>query len=92
MSSYEMRKCIHKLEDELREKSGWLDSYARQFVPLKVENIKLSDENAKLRELVRDMWRDGMCDCDEFSRSIGVCVKCEYGYLERMRELGIEMG
>jgi hypothetical protein len=56
------------------------------------ELLKLKRENKKLRELVRDMWHDGMCDCDEFSRSIGVCVKCEYGYLERVRELGIEVG
>jgi len=63
-----------------------------QIDTLRDKNAELRDENAKLRELVRDMWRDGMCDCDEFSRSIGVCVKCEYGYLERMRELGIEMG
>lgn len=48
---------------------------------------ELWDENAKLRELVSDMWHDGMCDCDEN----GACAKCEYGYLERMRELGIEV-
>ena len=52
---------------------------------------ELWDENRKLRELVEDMWHDGMCDCDEFSHSIGVCVKCEYGYPERMRDLGIEV-
>lgn len=46
----------------------------------------LESENAKLRELVRDMWRDGMCECDER----GACATCEYGYLDRMRELGIE--
>lgn len=86
LSGYEMRERIHKLEDDLREKSGWLDSYARQLVPLKVENIKLSDQNAKLRELVRDMWRDGMCDCDERY----TCAECEYGYHKRMEELRIE--
>jgi transposase-like protein len=48
---------------------------------------KLNDENAELRELVRDMWRDGMCDCDEQY----TCAECEYGYHERMRELGIEV-
>lgn len=51
----------------------------------------LQRENEKLKALVHDMWCDGMCDCDEFSRSIGVCVKCEYGYLERMRDLGVEV-
>jgi hypothetical protein len=48
---------------------------------------KLNDENAELRELVRDMWRDGMCDCDEQY----TCAECEYGYHERMRKLGIEV-
>lgn len=47
----------------------------------------LRDKNAELRELVKDMWRDGMCDCDEQY----TCDECEYGYHERMRELGIEV-
>ena len=47
----------------------------------------LRDKNAELRELVRDMWRDGMCDCDER----GACAECEYGYPKRMKELGIEV-
>ena len=54
---------------------------------------KLSDDNAKLRELVRDMWRDGMCDCDEFrvcAQGEYHCAQCEYHYPDRMRELGIE--
>ena len=48
----------------------------------------LQRDNAKLKELVRDMWRDGMCECDER----GACTECEYGYHERMREAGIEVG
>ncbi len=48
---------------------------------------RLESENEKLRELVRDMWRDGMCDCDE----CGACAQCEYHYPDRMRELGIEI-
>lgn len=52
------------------------------------ENESLKAENEKLRELVRDMWRDGMCDCDEQ----WTCTECEYGYHERMQELGIEVG
>ena len=47
----------------------------------------LQAENAKLRELVRDMWRDGMCECDER----GACTECEYHYIDRMRELGVEV-
>ena len=44
-------------------------------------------ENAKLRELVRDMWHEGMCECG----SRGKCASCEYDYPTRMRELGIEL-
>lgn len=43
-------------------------------------------ENAKLRELVRDMWHEGMCECG----SRGKCASCEYGYPDRMREFGVE--
>ena len=45
-------------------------------------------ENAKLRELVRDMWHDGMCECDER----GACAECEYHFPDRMRELGVDDG
>lgn len=45
-------------------------------------------ENAKLRELVRDMWHEGMCECG----SRGKCASCEYDYPTRMRERGIEVG
>ena len=43
-------------------------------------------ENAKLRELVADMWNEGMCECG----SRGKCARCEYGYPDRMRELGVD--
>lgn len=46
----------------------------------------LETENAKLRELVRDMWHEGMCECG----SRGKCARCEYGYPDRMRELGVD--
>jgi len=39
----------------------------------------------KLEELVQDMWRDGMCECDER----GACAECEYHFPDRMDELGI---
>ena len=48
---------------------------------------ELEAENAKLRELVADMWNEGMCECG----SRGKCARCEYGYPDRMRELGIEV-
>lgn len=51
------------------------------------ERDQLEAENAKLRELVRDMF--AMCTSD--------CLECEHGYdsgscrlYDRMRELGIE--
>jgi hypothetical protein len=44
-------------------------------------------DNAKLRELVRDMWHDGMCECDER----GACAECEYHFPDRMCELGVEV-
>ena len=47
----------------------------------------LQAENAKLRELVRDMWHEGMCECG----SRGKCASCEYDYPTRMRELGSEV-
>ena len=43
-------------------------------------------ENAKLRELVRDMWNEGMCECG----SRGKCESCMYDYPTRMRELGVD--
>lgn len=48
---------------------------------------QLKAENARLRELVRDMWHDGMCECDER----GACAECEYGFPARMHELGVEV-
>ena len=47
----------------------------------------LMRKNAELRELVRDMWRHGMCECEERQD----CAECKYGFLDRMRELGIEV-
>ena len=48
---------------------------------------ELDAENAKLRELVADMWNEGMCECG----SRGKCASCEYDYPTRMRELGVEV-
>ena len=47
---------------------------------------QLQQENAKLRELVRDMWNEGMCECG----SRGKCESCMYDYPTRMRELGVD--
>ena len=53
----------------------------------KNELQQLRADNAKLRELVRDMWHEGMCECG----SRGKCASCEYDYPTRMRDLGIEV-
>lgn len=62
-------------------------------------------ENAKLRELVRDMWRSHiwyshdqayLCEgCQHFEECVddvldGTCPMCD-PYLKRMQELGIEV-
>jgi len=69
----------------------WYDSVT--YVPienvsrLQREKFKLEDENTKLRELVLDMWQEGMCECG----SHGKCKSCMYDYPTRMRELGVEV-
>ncbi|MBQ3339786.1 MAG: hypothetical protein IJG82_09405 [Atopobiaceae bacterium] len=69
-----------KLRDEIAELEGTIEC-------LKGLAEATGEENAKLRELVRDMWRDGMCECDKR----GACAECEYHFPDRMRELGIEV-
>jgi regulator of replication initiation timing len=75
-----------KLRELLLDMAGILGKNIN-LCELYEENINLRAENARLRELVRDMWRDGMCECDER----GACAECEYHYHERMSELGIEL-
>jgi len=58
------------------------------YIEAEREVDRLQAENAKLRELVADMWHEGMCECG----SRGKCASCEYDYPTRMRELGIEVG
>lgn len=56
------------------------------YIEAEREVDRLQTENAKLRELVADMWNEGMCECG----SRGKCARCEYGYPDRMRELGVD--
>ena len=61
------------------------------------EYMRLSDENAKLRELVRDMW-EGYNDprCEECHlKDTPTCADCpicarEASVIDRMRELGVD--
>lgn len=71
------------------------------YLRLNAENEKLRDQLEEqkcfaadlerdvraLRELVRDMWSEGMCECG----SLGKCESCIYDYPSRMRELGVEL-
>ena len=81
-----MSTTIEDLFDSIEEVASEAVEAQQLLYTVEDELLKLKRENKKLRELVRDMWHDGMCDCDEF----GTCAECEYGYHERMRELGIE--
>ena len=56
------------------------------YIEAEREVDRLQAENAKLRELVRDMWQEGMCECG----SLGKCASCMYDYPTRMRELGVD--
>ena len=62
-------------KEPMRKELRKLDNYV----------ASIEAENAKLRELVWDMWREGMCECG----SLGKCATCMYEYPTRMRELGI---
>lgn len=96
LSSYEMRERIRKLENELREARHWLDRYSSRDVPLTVERERLRKENEKLRQLVRDMWRDiPKTECS-FDVEEGCCDSYENCHGEcalwyRMHELGVEV-
>ena len=73
----------------LLDAADMLDENANLVMKLNAEHLvrqNMERENAKLRELVRDMWNEGMCECG----SRGKCARCEYGYPDRMRELGVD--
>ena len=58
------------------------------FLVTKEEAASLREYIDELRELVRDMWHEGMCECG----SRGKCERCMYDYPNRMRELGVDDG
>lgn len=84
---------MNATERARRSDALYYDNISRRELCDRIANLE-SDlteskaENAKLRELVADMWNEGMCECG----SRGKCARCEYGYPDRMRELGIEVG
>lgn len=87
---------MSRVTDPLREyiAKTWDGSMYVNQVPMRLldiadqidtEHERLEQGNAKLRELVADMWRHGMCEC-EHERD---CVACQFAYPGRMQELGI---
>ena len=91
---YKLQECVHNREP--------ITLFGVDYAPMDdiglLETIiaGIDEENAKLRELVRDMWR-GMCN--SYSRNCFACKhyprtasqKCECEFRTRMRELGIEV-
>ena len=76
----EFPTCVH-----VTKTTGTM-THGATYVPIE-DGKAVRTENAKLRELVRDMWHEGMCECDER----GSCAECEYHFPKRMRELGVEV-
>lgn len=85
---------MSKQKDEAIYRKGWDDGFAKGAAAAR---FQLEAENAKLRELVADMW-NGMCGyghdcryCEHYElyaeqRFVGECE-----YHRRMRELGVEV-
>ena len=67
----------------------YIDELHREIIDYQIEVEQVKDENAKLRELVRDMWRG--CPVDERD-----CIACDFerdgmcDLFDRMRELGVD--
>lgn len=79
MSVAEGGGCMSKQKDEAIYRKGWNDGFAKGAAAAR---FQLEAENAKLRELVRDMvdWAYIWDDCD-----------LEEQFADRMRELGVEV-
>ena len=97
------RDKLRWLADNLEEHDSHMNEYvqamrsaADTIWQLRNDCVDSRLENKKLRELVRDMWRDiPKSNCD-WSTEEGCCVgsdKCngECSYFYRMRRLGIEV-
>lgn len=61
-----------------------------QVLMLIHDSSRLYEENAKLRELVRDMFRD-FANCDYELKRHGRTFMAVTRYFDRVRELGIEV-
>ena len=79
-----------ELVDELYDAVDNDDMCNRSYLVDEVED--LCAENAKLRELVRDMYRD-FADADyELKRDHGRTFMAATRYEQRIRELGVDDG
>lgn len=76
-----LREIIADLEELLPESERW---YSHETVKA------ISEDNAKLRELVRELYRNFVnCDCE--LRLHGRTFMAEARYAHRMRELVVEV-
>jgi hypothetical protein len=75
------------MAEDVAELTEYIEQLESENAKLRSMRDTWQENDAKLRELVRDMWHDGMCECDER----GACAECEYHFPDRMRELGIEV-
>ena len=77
--------------EQVHAYGNWEDTYKRA--------VELEDENAKLRELVRDMWQFEQMSCNKcVAKNDGYCgigidegCPLEHSIYDRMRELGVEV-
>jgi hypothetical protein len=81
---------VERLHQELAiressEQEKVIDYLGKECVDWEDKYLALAGENAKLRELVRDMWREGA-----FEAGANYVTEA-YGLEERTRELGIEV-
>lgn len=80
---YANAKALHELLQESRAENAELrkerDALDHLTDVLNATNDGLIAENAKLRELMRELYEDQCDECDEWK------------YRDRMRELGVEV-
>ena len=76
--------------EQVHAYGNWEDTYKRA--------VELESENAKLRELVRDMWQFEQMSCSKcVAKNDGYCgigidegCPLEHSIYDRMRELGVD--
>ena len=70
------------------EKDGYLGELSR----MRLEVELLRNENAALRELVRDIWNQArLCDANSHIDGMRLTEQAREEYMSRMEELGVEV-